>query len=269
VSEERAREPRSELRGFTVSRVLHAEWTKLRTEPAARWLLPCVVVATVLGSLLAVAAASCEAGGCGVDPTALSLAGVHLGQVVVVLLAILAIGGEQSTGLLGTTFAAAPRRIAVLAAKAALIGGLTLSTGTVAVLGCLAVGRAILPGNGIAAPSLADGATLRAAAGSVLYLALIGLLALGVSAAIRHTAASAAAVFALLYAVPLIAAVINDPELQRTLRRLAPMTAGLAVQATTDPSDLPLGPRAGLAVLAAWAAASLLLGALFLHHRDA
>jgi ABC-2 type transport system permease protein len=75
-------------------------------------------------------------------------------------------------------------------------------------------------------------------------------------------------VFALLYAVPLVAAVISDPELQRTLRRFAPMTAGLAVQATTDLDDLPIGPWAGLAVLAAWSAASLLLGALLLHHRD-
>jgi ABC-2 type transport system permease protein len=68
--------------------------------------------------------------------------------------------------------------------------------------------------------------------------------------------------------VPLVAAVISDPELQRTLRRFAPTTAGLTVQATTDLNDLPIGPWAGLAVLAAWSAASLLLGALLLHHRD-
>ncbi len=251
-----------------MSRVLRAEWTKLRTEPAARWLLLCTVVVTVLVSLLAVAAASCDGGGCGFDPAVLSLAGVQLGQALVVLLAVLAIGGEQSTGLLRTTFTAAPRRILVLAAKALLIGGLTLAAGTVAVLGCVAAGRAILPGHGIAAPSLADGATLRAVAGSVLYLVLIGLLALGVAAAVRESAASAGGMFALLYAVPLVAAVIGDPELQRTLRRFAPMTAGLAVQATTDLNDLPIGPWAGLAVLAAWSAAALLLGGFLLHHRD-
>ncbi|MET8278027.1 ABC transporter permease [Micromonospora sp. NPDC005174] len=255
-----------------MNRVLHAEWTKVRTEPTARWLLPTIVVATVLVSLLAIAAASCEGGGCGLDPVALSLAGVQLGQAVVVMLAVLAIGGEQGTGLLRTTFTAAPRRMVVLAAKAVLTGGLTLAAGTVAVLGCVAAGRAILPGNGNgngnAAPSLADGPTLRAVVGSVLYLVLIGLLALGVAAAIRDSAAAMGAVLALLYAVPLVAAAINDPELQRTLRRFAPMTAGLAVQATTDLDDLPIGPWAGLAVLAAWSGASLLLGALLLHHRD-
>lgn len=251
-----------------MSRVLRAEWTKLRTDPVICWLLPCVVLATATTSLFAVAAASCERGGCGVDPAALSLTGVQLGQALVVMLAVLAIGGEQSAGLLRTTFTAAPRRMVVLAAKAVLVGCLTLTVGTVAVLGCVAAGRAILPGNGIAAPSLADGPTLRAALGSVLYLMLIGLLALGVAAVIRDSAASAGAVFALLYVVPLVASMIIDPELQRTLRRFAPMTAGLAVQATTDLDELPISPWAGLAVLAAWSAASLLLGALLLHRRD-
>jgi ABC-2 type transport system permease protein len=89
-----------------VSRVLHAEWTKLRTEPARYALLPSIVVTTVLVSLLAVAAASCEGGGCGYDPAPLSLAGVQLGQVLAVMLAVLAIGGEQGTGVLRTTFTA-------------------------------------------------------------------------------------------------------------------------------------------------------------------
>ncbi|MET0492764.1 MAG: ABC transporter permease [Actinoplanes sp.] len=231
-------------------RVLHAEWTKLRTEPAARWLLPGIVVTTVSASLFAVAAASCRGGGCDADPVALSLAGVRLGQALVVLLAVLAIGGEQATGLLRTTFTAAPRRIVVLAAKAVLVGGLTMAAATVAVVGCLAAGRTILPGKGIAAPAPADGNTLRAAGGSVLYLVLVALLALGVAAAIWDSAVSAGAVFALLYATPLVTAVINDPELQRTLRRYAPMTASHPV-------------------LAAWSVASLLVGAILLHRRDA
>jgi ABC-2 type transport system permease protein len=138
----------------------------------------------------------------------------------------------------------------------------------VAVLGCVAAGWAVLPGSGIAAPALTDGPALRATAGSVLYLVLIGLLALGVAAVIRDAAASAGAVLALLYAAPLIAAVINDPELQRTLRRFAPMTAGLAVQATTDLGRQPIDPWPGLAVLAAWSAAALLCGGLALHLRD-
>jgi len=47
------------------------------------------------------------------------------------------------------------------------------------------------------------------------------------------------------------------------------MNAGLAVQSTTNLSKLPIGPWAGLGVLAAWAAAALLAGWLLLRLRDA
>jgi ABC-2 type transport system permease protein len=47
------------------------------------------------------------------------------------------------------------------------------------------------------------------------------------------------------------------------------MTAGLEIQASTGLSHLPVSPWAGLGVLAAWAAAALLAGALLLCLRDA
>lgn len=47
------------------------------------------------------------------------------------------------------------------------------------------------------------------------------------------------------------------------------MTAGLAIQATTNLRSLPIAPWAGLGVLAAWALAALLLGGLLLRLRDA
>jgi hypothetical protein len=49
-----------------------------------------------------------------------------------------------------------------------------------------------------------------------------------------------------------------------SLEQIGPMTAGLAIQATTSLNTLPISPWAGLGVLAAWAA-----GALLLRMRDA
>jgi ABC-2 type transport system permease protein len=51
--------------------------------------------------------------------------------------------------------------------------------------------------------------------------------------------------------------------------QIGPMSAGLAIQATTRLSSLPIGPWAGLGVLAAWTAAALLAGGLVLRLRDA
>ena len=46
------------------------------------------------------------------------------------------------------------------------------------------------------------------------------------------------------------------------------MTAGLAIQATTNLHSLPIAPWAGLGVLGAWAAVSLLVGGMLLRLRD-
>jgi ABC-2 type transport system permease protein len=254
---------------------LHAEWTKLRTAPGTFGLLFAAVALTVAVSAAAAAAARCPATGCGQDPAKVSLTGVYLGQVVVAVVAVLAISGEYSSGMIRTTLAAMPRRTTVLAAKAALVTGLTLAAGTLAILGSLLAGRLILPGHGFTAAhgfaplSLADGPVLRAAAGSVLYLALIALLSLGAATAVRDSAVAIGLVLGLLYLFPIVAGVVSDPYVQRHLEQIAPMTAGLEIQATTGLRSLPLSPWAGLGVLAAWAAGALLAGGLLLRLRDA
>ncbi|MFC4588452.1 ABC transporter permease [Sphaerisporangium corydalis] len=258
-------------------RHLRAEWTKSRTVPSTVPLLLGVVALTVAGGAMASAATTapaCAASGCTFDLTKLSLTGVLLGQAVVVVLAVLAMSGEYGTGMVRTTFTAMPRRSAVLAAKAAVLTGLTLVAAVIGVLASVLAARLILPGNGFTpahgypALSLADGPTLRAAAGSVLCLVLVALLGLGVAAAVRDPATAIGVVLGLLYLFPLLIFVISDQAWQRLLWQVSPLNAGLAVQSTTD-AGLPLGPGAGLVVLAAWAALALLAGGLRVRLRDA
>jgi ABC-2 type transport system permease protein len=176
--------------------------------------------------------------------------------------------------MIHVTLTAMPNRFALLSAKAANIAGLTFVIGIVAVTGCLVAGRLMLFGAGFdtarghAIVSITHSATLRAAVGSVLYFVLIGLLALGVATAIRDTAVSVGTLLALLYLPPLLAQVVSDP-LRRHIQQIAPMTAGLAIQATTNLRSLSINPWAGVGVLAAWASASLLIGGLLLRLRDA
>ena len=254
---------------------LSAEWVKLRTVPGTKWLLAAVVVTTAALSAIADAATRCPAGGCPVDLAKTSLTGVYLGQAVVVILAATAISGEYGTGMIRVTFTAMPRRTAVLAAKAAVIAGLVLAAGTIAVAGCVLAGQLILPGHGFTtahgyeALSLGDGPVLRAAAGSVLYLALVALLSLGAAAVVRDTAVAIGTVLGLLYVVPIVAALLGNSSMARHLQQVAPMTAGLAIQATAGLRALPIAPWAGLGVLAGWAAAALLAGGVLLWLRDA
>ena len=124
------------------------------------------------------------------------------------------------------------------------------------------------PDHGYAFVSITHAATLRAATGSVLYLILIALFSVGVATAVRDTGASIGLVLGLLYLPPILAQVVVEP-LRQHLLQIAPMSAGLAVQATTNLRAQPIAPWAGLAVLAAWATASILVGGLLLRRRDA
>ena len=255
---------------------LHAEWTKLRTVRGPAGLLAALVTLTIAVSVLATAPVSCPAGtACSVDEAKLSLTGIQAGQAIVAVLAVLAISSEYSTGMIRVTLAAMPRRATVLAAKAALLAGLVLAVGAVAVAGCVLAGRLILPGHGFdpahgfALLSLANATVLRAAVGSALYLALIALFSLGISTMVRDSAVAIGIVLALLYLFPIVANVVTNETWHRHLEQIGPMTAGLAIQATTDLSSLPISPWAGLGVLAAWAGGALLAGGLLLRLRDA
>lgn len=238
---------------------LHAEWTKIRTVPGTAWLLAGIVAATVpLGALVA---ATMRTGG---DPAKSALTGVVLGQAVVVILAVTAVSGEYGTGMIRTTFTALPKRRNVLAAKGFVVSGLVLAAGAVAVAGSVVVGRVVLPGG-----LPLEGPVVRAAAGSVLYLALIALIGVGVAAVVRDAAAATGLVLGLLYLTPIITTLVSDPEWYDRLRKLSPMTAGLAVQSTVDIEAQPIDPWPGLGVLALWAVGALLGGALSLRLRDA
>jgi ABC-2 type transport system permease protein len=247
--------------------ILHAEWTKLRTVAGPAWLVAAVAGLTVALSALAAAAMACPAVGCDADAVQTSLTGVQLGQAIIAMLAVGVVAGEYSTGMIRTTLMAQPRRAAVLAAKTAVVTVLVLLAALVGVLGSLIAGHLLLP-PGLPL-SLTTHSTVRAGLGSVLYCGLIGWLSLGVGAMVRNAAAGVGVVLGLLYLSPIVVHVIGDEKWQHRVERYSPGTAGLAIQATTNLGTRPIGPWAGLGVLAVWAVAALLLGGLALRWRDA
>jgi ABC-2 type transport system permease protein len=249
-----------------------AEWTKLRTSPSTAWILLATVVLTAgLGALVTgtihVSGQSVE------DPTKISLIGVDLWQAIVAMLGVLVISEEYGTRMIRTTLAAIPRRVTVLATKAMNVILLSALASALGVAGSILAGRLLLsggglgPANGYPLISIGNGPTLRAAAGSVIYLVLIALLALGIAAAIRDTAVSIGVVLALLYLFPVLAATVQG-SWHRHLEQIGPMTAGMSIQSTTGLSSLPIGPWVGLGVLAAWSTGALLIGGCSLWVRN-
>ena len=253
---------------------LHAEWTKLRTQPSTVWLLIGAALATVAISTTVDVATHVSNGASGGDSTKMSLVGVNLGQLLLATLAILTITEEYATGMIRLTFTAMPNRTQVLASKALSLLGPTMAASVVMVAGCLVAGRLLLPAAGLgpahgyALISLAHNATLRAAAGTTIYLPLIALLSLGVATVLRDTATSIGAVFSLLFLPQILARIVGGAA-GRHIEQIAPMTAGLSIEATTRLPTLAIQPWAGLAVTAAWTAASVTTAALTLRLRDA
>jgi ABC-2 type transport system permease protein len=256
-----------------VSRALHAEWTKARTLAGPVWLLIAVAVTTAAVSAAAAAAARCPAAGCTQDPAKISLSGIYLGQAVVAVAGVLAIGNEYSTGMIRVSLAAMPRRLVLLAAKATVLAGPVLAASVLAVGASMLTGRLVLPGHGFTPAhgyeSLATAGDLRAAFGTTLYLTLIALLSLGVATAVRDSAAAIGVVLGLLYLFPIVSSLVSDQTIQRRLEQIGPMSAGLDIQATVGVRSLPLTPWQGLGVVALWAAGGLILGGLVLRFRDA
>lgn len=256
---------------------LRAEWTKLRTLPGTGWILATLGALTIAVGAGTDSATRCAtAVSCTLDTTKVSLTGIEAGQAVVAVLAVLIITGEYSTGMIAATFTAMPRRWVVLAAKAAVLTGMVLAASTVAVAGSLTAGRIILaangliPAHGFALVSVSHGPTLRAAVGSVLYLALVGLFSLGVATIVRDSAAATGAVLGLLYVAPIVALFLgSNPVWQHRLERYSPVNAGLAIQNTIGLQHQPIGPWGGIGVLAVWASAALLIAGLQLRLRDA
>ncbi|TCM37268.1 ABC transporter permease [Kribbella sp. VKM Ac-2568] len=261
-------------------RALWAEWTKLRTVPSTGWtLLSAVVMTAAVGALVSwdLTPPNCERSdpSCDFDLTKLSLSGVYIGQAAVVVLAVLAVTAEYEAGMIRTTLAACPRRLTVLAAKLMVLTSVVLLVSVASVLGSLVVGREILARGGFTRAGgyrpllLGDGPTLRAYGGTVLYLGLVAIIALGIGFVVRHTGGAVTLVLGFLYLAPVITIAVSDPRWREWIEQVSPMTAGLSIQATLRLDALPISPWRGLGVVALYAAASTAAAAVALRFRDA
>lgn len=261
-------------------RALHAEWTKLVGVPGQLWTW--AAVAALMTGVGALAAAAQRPPSCRrfepcslPDTTAITLSGVYVAQLAAVMLAVAVVSSEYHPRLIVLTLAARPQRGAVLVAKAAVVGVAVLAGGAAGVAGALLAGRGVLAARGFGGSdgpaALTDPALLRAAAGTWLYLVLVAALAFGAAWLLRHRAAAAGGVTALLYGPYLLAVTVPMPgRALHAIRDVSPMTAGLAVQsATRSGASAPLAPWAGVGVLAAYAAVFTAAGWFALRVRDA
>jgi len=253
-------------------RVLRSEWTKLRTLPSTLWLLLAAAVLVVGGGILVCVL---QAGNwpphdradiASFDPTAASLTGVYLAQLVVGVLGVLLITGEYATGAIRVTLAAVPRRLPVLWAKAGALALATLALCLPATVGAFLGGQYVLSAQHIGI-SLTHPGAARAVLGSALFLTAVGLFGLGLGGLLRNTAAAVAALFGLLFVLPIVVGLLPG-DWSDQLQKYLPYSAGTAITNAVPGSD-SLPPWTGFGVFCLYAATALGLAAWQLRRRDA
>lgn len=267
-----ARPNPTDANGVIFPDVVRSEWTKVRSVRSTYWTLLAAAAATIgLGALLCAIYVShyshvSAAGRAHFDPTSFALGGLFLAQLAVGVLGVLLISSEYSTGMIRATFAAVPQRRLVLAAKATVFAAVMLVTGIASCIVAFFAGQAILSGRhleiGIGAPGVA-----RAVIGGGLYLAVLGLLALGIGSLIRHTAGSIAALFGIILVLPGIVAALPT-SWSNAISKYLPSNAGQAIFHVTPQAHM-LSPWAGFGIFCAYAAVALVAAGVMLTLRDA
>ena len=243
--------------------LLRSEWAKIRTVRSTYWALAAAVAAMIgYGAINSASHTGARHGT--FAPILTSLSGVLLAQLAIGVLGVLVITTEYSTGMIRSTFAAAPQRHSVIIAKAGVLGAAAFAVGTVASLVAFLAGQAIMGANGV---SLTSPGALRSVIGVGLYLGLLGIFAVALGTIIRRSTGAIAALVGLILILPALLMTL-PASIQDTVVKFLPGNAGQAIF-TTGQDTSTLAPWAGLVVFAAYAAAALALALILLRRRDA
>jgi ABC-2 type transport system permease protein len=258
------------VRPVTQAQVIRSEWIKLRSVRSS-WLVLAAAVAGIAGAGLLVSyatgahwSASSAAARADFSPINQDLIGVNLAELAVGVLGVLTATGEYGSGMIRATFAAVPRRLPVLAAKAGVLAAVTFAVCLAAVLVTFLAGQALLGAHGI---SLGHPAAARAVTGAALYLTVVAVIGVGLGFLTRSTAGGIATLFGVLLVLPVLMSALPGRGSQ-AVERYLPSMAGRALF-IQNAGRAMLSPWTGFAIFLLYAMIVLAAAALAVRRRDA
>ena len=199
------------------------------------------------------------------DVLAAPFRGFGVTQLVIGVLGVLAVTGEYATGMIRASFTAVPKRLPVLWAKLIVFGALATVAMLIASLATFFVSQGVLGTFGVGLGHAHAARIVIALAG---YLALVGMLGLGLGFMIRSTAGSIAALVGILLVAPGILAAFQS-SWATTVSHYLPLAAGQAMFADLPGDPGTLSPGGATLVMLAWVLASTLGAAALVVSRDA
>jgi ABC-2 type transport system permease protein len=256
----------------TLPRVIHSEWTKLRSLRSSVWSLAVGVLLMLLLSLLIPLAVVSQLSQlkppelARLEAVAPSLAGSMFAQMAVGVLGVLLISGEYSTGMIRATLAAVPKRLPALWAKVIVFAGTVLVLMTLTCLGAFLIGQAVFATKDFDS-AFGDPGVARAVLRTAFYITSVGLLGMALGALLRHTAAAIATLFGMLLVLPIVFSLIPD-KYGGSLAKYLPLNAGESF-ATVRGTPEGLSPLTGFVVVCLYWVVGLAAAAFLLKKRDA
>ena len=263
---------RAAFRPATFGDVLRSEWTKLRSVRSTFWALTVMVVLGVgLGAVIGAATAHAYArlsasGKLSWDPTGISQSGVAIASVAIVVLGVLCVSSEYSSGMIRTSLIAVPKRGRVLAAKSLVFAMATFVVGEVVSFAAFFAGQALISGHAPHA-ALGDPGVARAVVGAGLALTALAVLSVAVGTLLRHPAAGIACMVAVLFVLPGIAQALPD-SWRNPVTEYWPTQAGGQI-ASVHIAPHSLQPWPGFGVMCLFVAIVYAAAWLLLDRRDA
>jgi hypothetical protein len=254
-------------------RVIHSEWTKLRSLRSTMWSLGVAVLLTIGLPLLFGAVTSSHWGSMSPHdradrhPLDIALAGVNLSQLAVGVLGVLVITGEYSTGMIRSTLTAVPKRLPVLWAKIAVFASITFLLAVPSVLIAFFASQAIVDKHAPLKIAFSSPGVARTVIGGALYLTVLGIFTLGIGTIVRSTAGAISAFVAIFFVIPPILDALPS-SWNNAISPWLPSNAGRDIFSLTT-GDHALHPWPGFALFCGYTILVIAIAALLLNRRDA
>jgi ABC-2 type transport system permease protein len=249
--------------------VITVERIKLFSTRSPWW---CMIVAAVLAIGLAALATGFRTGADEQQVTILiTQGGAQLSQMVMMVMAALAVTTEYRFGTIRTSFQAVPQRTTLLLGKTAVVAALAAVVGLITSFGAWGIGSLFASNADLA---IDTGAEWRMLAGQGPVFALSAVIAVAVGILIRQSAGA----IAILILWPLLVENLFNliPKVGDDLSQWSPFQNGgsFLVQGQEfglagQPGDFALTPWWALLYFAGWAAALLAIALFSASKRDA
>jgi ABC-2 type transport system permease protein len=184
-----------------------------------------------------------------------------------VVLGVLVITSEYSTGMIRTSLAVVPRRGRLLAAKATVLTIVSLVVGIPVGFAMFFAGQGVFAGHDVPYATLDQPDVLRAVLGVGLVMTAVALLSLGVGTLVRATAGGIAIMFTVTLLVPTAILPSLPSAIGKPLLKFWPSAAGMQSLSVYGNADT-LPPVGGLIWLYAVTVAVLVATFAVFRSRD-